>query len=91
MFDAAAEKWVFLTGEMDYIQQLGNKGFQVAVAEKTHSERLVVIDKWGTIRGNFHWTDPEDAHRMKVQIEELMGETEPPKKEASKTKPVAAE
>ncbi len=86
LFDADAEKWFFLTGDLDYLKQVGNKQFQLAVAEKTHSERLVVIDKWGTMRGNFHWTDPEDAHRMKKKIETLLAETEPPNKEASKAK-----
>ncbi len=78
LFDADPEKWFFLTGELSYLQQVGNKQFHLAVAEKTHSERLVVIDKWGAMRGNFHWTDPEDAHRMKERIETLLAETEPP-------------
>ena len=55
----AAENWLFLTGEKSEVYQLANQGFKLGVTDEggtekepnTHSTKLVLVDKNGTVRG----------------------------------------
>jgi hypothetical protein len=37
-----------------------------------------VRDKWGNFRGAFDWTDPAEIVKLKVLVDKLLAETEPP-------------
>lgn len=54
----AGDRWYFLTGNKDTIYKLANDGFKLGLAEDknakepiTHSTKLVLIDRSGTVRG----------------------------------------
>lgn len=79
----ADEKWLFLTGEKTAIFELANKGFKLSVTEDpgnlkepvTHSTKLVLVDRNGTVRGFYDGLTPEQTERLVVDIETLRKET----------------
>jgi protein SCO1/2 len=66
---AADDGWLFVTGGRDALYRLIGEGFRLSVAERspdeadtggeliTHSDRFVLIDAEGRIRGYYHGTD----------------------------------
>jgi len=84
-FEAKSGQWDFLTGEKKYIYPLILKGFHVPLADASeydqaiknpdetfiHSERLVLVDKEGVIRGFYVGTDPKDVDRLLMEIKVL--------------------
>jgi len=73
-FGADGDDWVFLTGERDALHALIGGGFRLSVAERSpeaaaadggeliaHSDRFVLVDGAGKIRGYYHGTDPATA------------------------------
>lgn len=75
---AKPDEWFFLTGEMTEIRKIGAEAFQVLVERQTHSNRLMLIDKWGNLRGRFNWQDPRELESLKKRIAELLDERAPP-------------
>ncbi|MCY7353312.1 MAG: SCO family protein [Cytophagaceae bacterium] len=82
-YDAEPGKWYFLTGQKQEIYDLAQKGYFVAVQAKgdgqdnpsetfTHSEKLVLVDKEGTIRGYYDGTDKVDVDRLILEIRVLL-------------------
>lgn len=68
----AGSDWLFLTGEREALYTLIGSGFRLAVAERSpdaaaadggeiiaHSDRFVLVDGHGAIRGYYHGTDPD--------------------------------
>ena len=65
----ADESWLFVTGDRDALYQLIGQGFRLSVADRpteqsadsgelvTHSDRFVLIDATGRIRGYYHGSD----------------------------------
>jgi protein SCO1/2 len=63
--------WLFVTGEHDALYRLIGEGFRLSVAERTpgdaadagelitHSDRFVLVDAHGNIRGYYHGVEPE--------------------------------
>ena len=84
-FDANKGQWYFLTGEKKVIYPLVLKGFHVPLADASeydaaiknpdetfiHSERLVLVDKEGIIRGFYDGTDKKEVDRLLVEIKVL--------------------
>lgn len=70
-FGADDRSWLFVTGERDALHRLIGEGFRLSVAERapeqaadggeliTHSDRFVLVDADGRIRGYYHGTDDE--------------------------------
>lgn len=77
-FQAKPDQWVFLTGELNYIRMIGRDAFKVVVDKQTHSNRLLLVDKWGKVRGRFDWNDPRQLETLEKKIVELNQETQPP-------------
>jgi protein SCO1/2 len=85
-FGADPKRWLFVTGERDSLHRLIKDGFKLAVAERspeentdgagliTHSDRFVLIDAAGHMRGYYHGTDPEDVDRLLADIQTLHAE-----------------
>ena len=83
---ADPKRWFFLTGKQDEIYGLIQKSFHLAVEqnqgearkpgnEVTHSNRLIVVDRQGHIRGlDFDGTNADDLPRLKKRIDELLRE-----------------
>lgn len=82
---ASPDKWVFVTGAKRDIYQLARKGFKLA-AEDTpeyiqgtkhdfiHSEKLVLVDRQGRIRGYYSGLDLEQVRQLVRDIERLLRE-----------------
>ena len=84
-FDADTARWTFLTGDKKTIYPLILKGFRVPLADASeydaaiknpdetfiHSERLVLVDKSGVIRGFYDGTDKKEVDRLIVEIKVL--------------------
>ena len=81
---ADAKRWLFLTGKQPEIYRLIKDSFHLGVEqnqgearkpgnEVTHSNRLIVVDRQGHIRGwDFDGTNPDDLPRIKQRIQELV-------------------
>lgn len=77
-YGADADRWYFVTGEPDAIAALAQQSFRLGVSQEgtaeepiTHSVRLVLIDRRGSIRGYYDATEPramaalhDDARRL---------------------------
>ncbi len=78
-FQADADRWIFLTGDMKKITQIGTGSFKVPLAQKTHSTRLILVDRNGKVRDTFKALEPSHITRLKKQLAELLDEgKEPP-------------
>jgi len=75
---APPQKWLFLTGKLIYVRRVAGELFSVALDKQTHTERLIVCDKWGKIRGTFHWNKLDEITELKLLVDKLLVETEPP-------------
>jgi protein SCO1/2 len=79
----ADERWLFLTGDKGAIYKLANQGFKLSVTEEggteqepvTHSTKLVLVDKNGTIRGFYEGTSKDDIEQIESAISRLEKET----------------
>lgn len=78
----AGERWHFLTGERSAIHQLGRVGFKLAVEEAAaddpagpvlHSNRFVLVDADGRIRGYYDSFDAADTGRLRRDLATLGG------------------
>jgi protein SCO1/2 len=77
-YKADRDQWMFLTGNEDYLARVAGEIYQVPYKKLTHVERLVLVDKWGQIRGDFRWYDPTDFANLQAEILKLVAETEKP-------------
>jgi cytochrome oxidase Cu insertion factor (SCO1/SenC/PrrC family) len=69
--------WLFLTGEMDEIDSIA-KDFRLKVDSNIQLDWLVVIDRWGWIRGLFYWRTSQQIAAMRKMLNQLLQETENP-------------
>ncbi len=84
-YDAKAGKWFFLTGDKKAVYDLAIKGYKLPVADASeydksiknvdemfiHSEKLMLIDKEGYIRGIYDGTINADIERLLAEIKVL--------------------
>jgi cytochrome oxidase Cu insertion factor (SCO1/SenC/PrrC family) len=78
-FKAEPERWTFLTGDFKAIQKIGQQSFLVAVQEGVHSERAMVVDRTGKVRGSFNMLDQDQIAKLKKTVGELLAKTAPGK------------
>lgn len=78
----ADQRWRFVTGGKQQIFDLANKGFKLSVTEDgsatepiTHSTKLVLVDKNGTIRGFYDGLEDSDSGRLIRDIDRLRKES----------------
>ena len=76
-FDADLTRWKFLTGEMATIKLVANDAFRLPAEVGVHSERGVVFDRQGRLRGGYHLLQPDRVELLKKLIREVLAE-EPP-------------
>lgn len=72
IFAAQEDKWHFLTGDMKLIQRIGNEIFRIPVKGLTHSDRLVLFNRDGSISGTFRSTDRDEVLKLSMKIDELL-------------------
>lgn len=65
-FGANPERWHFLTGTVDAIQQLAVKGFMIGSVDDPviHSTKFCLVDQKGQIRGYFTGTDEAETDQL---------------------------
>lgn len=73
-FEADAARWKFLTGDMAVIKEVANKTFLLPAEVGVHSERGVVFDRKGRLRGSFHLLQPDRVREMKKLLREVLAE-----------------
>lgn len=84
--EADQNQWLFLTGKLVYIRRVAGELFSVALDKQTHTERLIVCDKWGTIRGTFLWNKLDEVTQLKLLVDKLLAENSPPDNTQSASK-----
>jgi protein SCO1 len=96
-FQAHPSKWLFLTGDIDYIKRIGRDIFLQQVEEGGHRNSALVVDRLGKIRGSFDLLDPAKTAELKALVKELLAEKPPasdeqaPREEAAPAKVVETE
>ena len=82
-FRADPERWLFATGEPDAVARLAQEGFRLSAASYVsgedgkdyafiHSNRFVLVDRQGRIRGYYRSTDPDDLARLRRDLTVLL-------------------
>ena len=77
-FDATTDDWNFLTGEMYRVKELGNRAFSVSIDKDTHTDNILLVDRWGRYRDRFKWDDPKDMKRFLKVAKDVLAEQKPP-------------
>jgi len=72
-FKADPARWTFLTGKLDDLKAVG-KQFWLSLDKAIHSDRVMVIDGAGKVRGNYRVTEPDDLTRLKKKLAEIEAE-----------------
>ena len=82
-FQADPRRWLFATGEPQAIARLAQEGFRLSAASYVsgedgadytfiHSNRFVLVDRQGRIRGYYRSTDPDDLMRLRRDLATLL-------------------
>lgn len=82
-YDARRDRWTFVTGPQNDMYRLALKGYFLPVQQDedengnpdetfTHSEKLVLVDKEGIIRGYYDGTDKKEVDRLILEIRVLL-------------------
>jgi protein SCO1/2 len=71
-FGANPEHWKFLTGDLTYITYIGREVFDVTVMPKGHTEKLILVDQNGAVRGYYGWDNAVEIDQMKKTIRGLL-------------------
>ncbi|HTQ37513.1 MAG TPA: SCO family protein [Pirellulales bacterium] len=77
-FPADPYRWVFLTGDLEYIKRIGRDVFLQYVQEGSHLNRALLIDRDGKIRNSFDMLDPAKVEELRTQIRQLLDEKPTP-------------
>lgn len=96
-FEADLDRWKFLTGDMATIKEIANKTFLLPAEVGVHSERGVVFDREGRLRGSYHLLQPDRVKMLEKLIRDVLAEpagsrteTSGPPSEPSAESPEAA-
>ena len=82
-FQADPDRWLFATGEPQAVARLAQEGFRLSAASYVtgdegqdytfiHSNRFVLVDRQGRIRGYYRSTDPDDLVRLRRDLTVLL-------------------
>lgn len=82
-YQADPAHWAFLTGDKDKMIRIITQGFFLAVEEDqgtadepiVHTQRIVLVDAEGEIRGYYDSSDPEAVDRLVADIPRLVRES----------------
>lgn len=72
------DNWTFCTGPDLLIRRISAELFRAHASGGHHSTALYVVDRWGNVRGDFDWREPQGEIRMLELIGQLNEETRPP-------------
>ena len=89
-YDAKPERWAFLTGQKYQLVEIGEHMFNVPIDPSTHTDNILLVDKWGRYRDRFKWDQPYDMKRFIEVAKQVAAEAEPPLNDTIKTRNVLA-
>lgn len=83
-FDADPAQWIFLTGDKKALYDMARDEYLVTAVDDTatvdieadfiHSERFILVDKGGRIRGQYDGLNPGEVNQLIGDIKELLKE-----------------
>jgi protein SCO1/2 len=80
-FHAEPKRWDFLTGRKSAIYNLSHNDFKLAVSDGSdeagipvHSTRMVLVDRYGAIRGYYEATDADAVTKLLADTSHLLRE-----------------
>jgi len=83
-FDARPDQWLFLTGDKKELYDMARYSYLVTAADDTgtvdiqedfiHTDRFVLVDRDGKIRGQYEGTDAGAVNQLIGDIKELLKE-----------------
>jgi protein SCO1 len=93
-YGAIKGKWYLLTGDKEEIYRLAKKGYYVTAKEDNvqstnleerfvHTDKFVLVDKQGHIRGFYNGTDPKEIDKLILEIKVLLNEYKNPQAQLS--------
>ena len=89
-YDANPGRWAFLTGTQKKLVNVGEHIFNVPIDPGTHTDNIMLVDKWGKFRDRFKWDDPQDTKRFLRVARAVAAEAEPPLGQTVETRNVLA-
>jgi protein SCO1/2 len=92
-YGAIQGKWYLLTGEKEDIFRLAKKGYYVTAKEDNilspnledrfvHTDKFVLVDRQGHIRGFYNGTDPEEVDKLILEIKILLSHNKSEQKQS---------
>lgn len=82
-YQADMGNWHFIRGEEEKITDLGIKSFYVGISKDKlepggflHSEKMILVDSYGHLRGYYTGTDPEEVKQLIVDMKEIIAENQ---------------
>ena len=81
-FGADPKRWLFLTGEQATVEAFVTKQLKQGVEKNVgsepgerflHSEKLILVDRTGRIRGFFNGIDPDELDKLRQAVKRLHG------------------
>jgi len=73
-FKADPKRWLFLTGPFEDARDLGEKIFRVTVVPKDHTDRLILVDREGKVRGTYRSLEPTQLAQFKKDLKKALSE-----------------
>ncbi len=73
-YKADKDQWLFLTGDLLLIRRIGGEMFRVAVSEKFHTEKFILVDAKGKVAGYYSWTEERQFEKLKADIKKMLSE-----------------
>ena len=88
-FGATPDRWCFLTGPSHKFREVG-RHFGVVVDRETHTDNIMLVDRFGKYRDRFKWDDPYDMKRFGKVAKDVLAENAPPMDSEFETRNVMA-
>ena len=80
-------KWLFLTGNLDYLKRISKDIFFQPITEAGHYKSALVIDRNGKLMGSFDLVDPTKTAELKQLVRQLLAAKAEPVKGEDESKP----
>lgn len=71
-FEADPDQWLFFTGDMTYIRNVGFDRFRLGVMRRGHPEKFALMDANDEMVGLYTWSDEGQWKTLQTDIEKLI-------------------
>ncbi len=70
---ASPDKWLFLTGDWDYLRRVSAEVFFNGLhSPRFHIEKLLLVDERGQILTDYDWHDPEEMQALERDLRTML-------------------